>query len=106
MNIMKRIWTSFGGAAVPPFYLNDERADAKSTSPSGSLRSVVAGGDAEDRDDLCLMGLGMGDVGARAAAEPAGGFVVADEDARVPVAVGVLDPDLVALLEAADLLVA
>src|ERR1700761_2237399 len=46
------------------------------------------------------MGLGGDDIGARPAAEPAGGFVHADEDAGVAVAVGVLDPDLVTLLEA------
>ncbi len=61
---------------------------------------LVARGDAESRDDLGLMGLGMRHVGAGAAAEPAGGFVVADEDAGVVVAVGILHPDLVALLEA------
>src|SRR3954453_11105595 len=102
MNIMKRIWSSFGGGSRSALLSHDERAGAKSTNPSGSLRSVVARGDAEDRDDLCLVGVGVGDVGAGAAAEPAGGFVVADEDARVPVAVAVLDPDLVPLLEAAD----
>jgi hypothetical protein len=42
----------------------------------------------------------VGDVGAGAAAEPAGSFVVADEDPRVELAVPVLDPDEVALLEA------
>ena len=42
---------------------------------------------------------GWADVGAGAAAEPAGGFVVADEDPGVVLAVPVLDPDLVALLE-------
>ena len=41
----------------------------------------------------------MDDVGARATAEPAGGFVHADEDAGVAVAVGVLHPDRLALLE-------
>ncbi len=61
---------------------------------------LVARGDAEDRDDLGVVGLGVDDVGAGAAAEPAGGFVVADEDAGVVLAVAVLDPDLVALLEA------
>jgi hypothetical protein len=63
-------------------------------------RSDSAAGDAEERDDLGLVGLGVGDVGALAAAEPAGRFVHADEDAGVLFAVGVLDPDLVALLEA------
>jgi hypothetical protein len=38
-------------------------------------------------------------VGAGAAAEPAGTLVIADEDSRVVLAVTVLDPDLVALLE-------
>src|SRR3954453_10956979 len=104
MNIMKRIWSSFGGGSRSALLSHDERAGAKSTNPSGSLRSVVARGDAEDRDDLCLVGLGVGDVGAGAATEPAGGFVVADEDARVVLAVGVLHPDLVALLEAFALL--
>src|SRR5665811_2266434 len=65
-----------------------------------AARLLVARGDAEGGDDLGLVGLGVGDVGARAAAEPAGGFVVADEDSRVMAAVAVLDPDLVALLEA------
>ena len=45
------------------------------------------------------MRLGVDDVGAGAAAEPAGGFVVADEDTGVVLAVAVLDPDRVALLE-------
>ena len=45
------------------------------------------------------MGLGVGDVGAGATAEPARGLVVADEDARMVPALAVLDPDLVALLE-------
>ena len=60
----------------------------------------LAGSDAEDRDDLGLVGLRMGDIGARAAAEPAGALVVADEGPGVAPAVAVLDPDRVALLEA------
>jgi hypothetical protein len=43
--------------------------------------------------------LGVHDVGARAAAEPALGFVVADEHPRMVPAFAVLDPDRVALLE-------
>jgi len=66
-----------------------------------SAALLVARGDAEGRDDLGLVRLGVGDVGAGAAAEPAGGFVVADEDAGVVLAVPVLDPDLVALQFAA-----
>src|SRR5215213_7786989 len=65
----------------------------------GDPRLLVARGDAEDGDDLGLMRLGVGDVGAGAAAEPAGGFVVADEDAGMALAVAVLDPDLVPLAE-------
>src|SRR5689334_25154194 len=92
---MKRIRSSFVVGGARALYPDDERGPGKSTSPP----LLVARGDAEDRDDLGLMGLGVGDVGAGAAAEPAGGFVVADEDARVAVAVAVLDPDLVALAE-------
>src|SRR5688500_11817950 len=63
-------------------------------------RLLVARGDAEDRDDLGLLGLGVGDVGARAASEPARALVLADVDPGMALAVAVLDPDLVALLEA------
>src|SRR5262245_54530917 len=60
---------------------------------------LVARGDPEDRDDLCLLRLGVDDVGAGTAAEPAGIFVVADEDPGMVLAIAVLDPDRVALLE-------
>ena len=72
---------------------------ARLAAPRRPSTLLVARGDAEDRDDLGLVGLGVDDVGAGAAAEPAGGLVVADEDAGVVLAVAVLDPDLVALLE-------
>src|SRR4051812_5819348 len=45
------------------------------------------------------MGLGVGHIGARAAAEPAARLVVADEGAGMAPAVAVLDPDGIALLE-------
>jgi hypothetical protein len=44
----------------------------------------------------------MDDVGARAAAEPAAGLVVPDEDTRVTPALSVLDPNGVALFEPVD----
>src|SRR5829696_8878164 len=96
MNIMKRIWSSFvGGRRCCPL-ISTTNGTGRNRQAGGLL---VARGDPEDRDDLGLMGLGVGDVGAGAAAEPAGGFVVADEDARVALAVAVLDPDFVPLLE-------
>lgn len=48
----------------------------------------------------------MGDVGAGTAPEPARSLVVADEDPRMVLAVAVLDPDGLALLEAMDDLLA
>jgi hypothetical protein len=48
------------------------------------------------------MRVGMNHVRARAAAEPAGVLVVADEDPGVMATVAVFDPDLVTLLETVE----
>ena len=90
------------GLSLPTLPIGCPPSTARPRLPEpggGPPALLLARGDAEDRDDLGLVRLGVDDVGAGAAAEPAGGFVVADEDARVVLAVGVLDPDLVALLE-------
>ena len=73
----------------------------RSQTLTGAWREglLVARGDAEDRDDLGVVRLRVDDVGAGTAAEPTGGFVVADEDAGMVLAAAVLDPDRVALLE-------
>src|SRR5260221_234660 len=65
----------------------------------GRAGSVVARSNAEDRDDLSLVCLRVDDVGTRPAAEPAGRFVVTNVNAGMVLAVAVLDPDLIALLE-------
>jgi hypothetical protein len=72
--------------------------------PAFSPALLLAGSDPEDRDHLGLLRLGVDDVGARPAAEPAGVFVVADEDSGMVPPVAVLDPDPVALLEAVRLI--
>ena len=77
------------------------------TGPGGELtptRLCAAGllvprRDAKDGDHLGIVGLGVNDIGAGPAAEPAGGFVVADEDPGMVLPIPVLDPDRVALLE-------
>src|SRR5437867_3186355 len=63
---------------------------------------LVARGDPEDLNDLCLVSLGMRYVRGGGAAEPARALVVADEHARMALAVAVLDPDRLALRESMD----
>src|SRR5215207_1498739 len=62
-------------------------------------RLGVARRDAEHRDHLRLVGVRVGHVGARAAAEPGAGLIVAHEDTGVAPALAVLNPHRVALLE-------
>src|SRR6478672_6266652 len=59
----------------------------------------VARRDAKDRDHLRLVSLRVNDVGTRAAAEPAGAFVVAYEHSGVVSPVAVFDPNQLAFLE-------
>src|ERR1700704_3759715 len=76
------------------------RAPGEPTVGLDGAALFVARRDAEGGDDLGLFCLGVDDVGAGAATEPARALVVGYEDSRVAAALAILDPDLVALLEA------
>src|SRR5689334_7272893 len=71
----------------------------ESPSSRSFMALLVPRRDPEDRHHLGLLRLGMDDVGARAAAEPAGALVDADEDPGMVIPVAVLHPDLLAFLE-------